>query len=222
MANMRAALRIHDFGKLARDIVAEPIFPPLGIPAVNHLFSKGLIRGSIAEIHGRRSSGRTAFALHLLAQATLRGEICAVVDLNGVFAPGSAAAAGVILSQIVWVRCLNNIEHALRAADLLIHAGGFGIVVLDLCDATPRMLNRIPLSYWFRFRRAIENTPTNLIVSAPHPVAKSCSTATFQWQAKQFRWSGNSPARLLRGIESIATVSQTGMRPVSGSLRTVA
>lgn len=222
MAKHSAALRIQDFWKPARDVAADPLFPPLAVPAVNALLQTGLMRGSIAEICGPRSSGRTGFVLHILAQATLGGEICAVVDLNGSFAPGCAGGAGVILSQLVWVRCQNNIEHALRATDLLLHAGGFGIVVLDLCDATTRMLNRIPLSYWYRFRRAVENTPSNLVILAAQPLAKSCSSAKFEWKLKHFRWSGKKPGRLLRGIESLATLTKTGVQPVSASLRTVA
>lgn len=200
----------------------EPLFPSLSLPAIGGVLETGLARGTIMEISGQRSSGRTGLAHHILAQATLRGEICAVVDLAGAFAPAAAQAAGVILPQVVWVRCGNNIEHALRAADLLIHAGGFGIVLLDICDASARMLNRIPLSYWFRFRRALENTPANLVVCAPQAVAKSCSSTNFALQRKSFAWSGKHPARLLRGIESTALLAKTGARPISAFLRTVA
>ena len=59
---------------------------------------------------------------------------------------------GVELSKLVWVRCGGNAEHALRAADLLIQAGGFGVVALDLAEAAPAALNRIPPTAWFRFR----------------------------------------------------------------------
>ena len=51
--------------------------------------------------------------------------------------PAPAASAGVELSKLVWVRCGGNAEHALRAADLLIQAGGFGVVALDLAEAAP-------------------------------------------------------------------------------------
>ena len=51
--------------------------------------------------------------------------------------PLSAAAAGVRLDRLLWVRCAHNAEHALKAADLLIQGGGFGLVVMDLGDTPP-------------------------------------------------------------------------------------
>ncbi len=68
--------------------------------------------------------------------------------------PARPRAVGVELSKLVWVRCGGNAEHALRAADLLIQAGGFGVVALDLAEVAPAALNRIPPTAWFRFRRA--------------------------------------------------------------------
>src|SRR5271156_4738979 len=105
---------------------------PTGLPALDALI-QGFPRGAISEIAGPDCSG-----------------------------PVSAAASGVALSQLVWVRCHRNPEHALKAADYLLHAGGFGTIVLDLCQVAPRLLNRIPISYWYRFRRALENPPTIL------------------------------------------------------------
>jgi hypothetical protein len=184
----------------------EPKFRPLELTALSNLLPAGLPRGKMAEFCGPRSSGKTACCLHVLAEATTRGEYCAVVDLQNRFHPASAAAAGVDLSRLVWVRCGGNAEHALRAADLLLHAGGFGVVLLDLCDATAKMLNRIPLSYWFRFRRVIEDTPAIFLLSAETPQAKACSSTRLYLTRKAARWSGKVPARLFLGlaVEAIA------------------
>jgi hypothetical protein len=182
----------------------EAKFAALPIPALMRLIEGGLLRGIIAEVNGRRSSGRTSGCLHILAQATARGEICAVVDLNDSFHPASAARAGVELDRILWVRCHGNAEHAIRVADLLLHAGGFGVVLLDLCDASPRILNRIPLSYWYRFRRAVEHTPAILLICADSAQAKSCSSTAIELRAEAFRWSGQAPFLLLRGIHVTA------------------
>ncbi len=179
-----------------------PRFPPLLIPAMR-LFRNGLPRGVITEIVGRRSSGRMTAALHILAQATSQGEICAVVDTNDGFHPASAQAAGVILARIVWVRCGANAENALRVADLLLHSGGFGVVVLDLCEVKTRVLDRIPISYWYRFRRAIEHTSTILLVCAQSSQAKA-STNHLELSAKRACWTGVWPFRLLQGVEVIA------------------
>jgi hypothetical protein len=92
----------------------------------------------------------------------------------------------------------------MRSTDLLLHAGGFGVVVLDLCETSVRILNRIPLSYWFRFQRAIESTPTILLVSARSSQARSCSINALELELKVSHWSGNAPFRLLQGFETLA------------------
>jgi hypothetical protein len=179
----------------------RPKFLPLQVPGLKKVVENGLSRGVIAEITGGRSSGRTSLYLHILAQATRRGEVCAVVDLYDSFHPASAAATGADVQKLLWVRCHGNAAHAMRAADLVLHAGGFGVVVLDICEASPRVLNHIPLSYWYRFHRAIENTSTILVVCAATSQVTSSSTNKLQLQRKAVRWSGNAPCLVLRGIE---------------------
>jgi len=135
----------------------------------------GLPRGGLTEIVGLASSGRTALALAILAAMTARKEVCAWVDAQDAFDPCSAQLAGADLERLLWARC-RNIEQTLRTADLLIHGGGFGMVVLDLSDVTPRIVRRVPLSFWFRFRRAVEHTPTVLILLEQEPCAKTCAS----------------------------------------------
>jgi hypothetical protein len=154
-------------------------------------------RGRISEITGARSSGRTAMLHALLAASTGQGEFAALADAKDSFDACSAAAAGVDLSKLVWVRCGGHAEHALRAADLLIHAGGFGVVALDLAEVAPAALNRIPPTAWFRFRRAVEATPTILTVLADCPLAKSCSAMTVKLPPRRAVFTGQAPFLLL-------------------------
>jgi hypothetical protein len=205
MANNGALLQLQELWKPASTLQLvreEPKFQPLQIPALNRLLSQGLMRGVIAEINGRRSAGRTSISLHILAQATSRGEICAVIDTNSSFHPASAYDAGVQLDRLVWARCQGSAEHAICATDLLLHAGGFGVVLLDLCETRPQVLNRIPLSYWYRFRRAVENTPTILLVCADSPQTKSCAFSKLDLRPKHFHWTGQTPFQLLRSLET--------------------
>lgn len=192
-------------------------FDPLPVPAIQSLLSSGLPRGVVAEAHGPRSCGRTAFCWHVLAQATQRGEICAVVDLHDEFYPEWAAAAGVAIDRVVWVRCGGNAEHALRAADLLLHAGGFGIVLFDLTGASAKVLNRIPLSYWYRFRRAVEHTPTVFLLSADTHQARSAAVE-IGFRAPRFRWIGRAPFRVIRAIESTAVSTGVVQAPTTLSI----
>lgn len=207
MAHKSGLLRYEELFKSGSALAwerPEPKFSALPLPGLNSLLANGLCRGAIAEVSGRRSSGRTSIAMHILAQATARGEICAVIDLYNKFHPASAQAAGVELNRLIWVRCRGNAEHAIRATDLLLHAGGFGVVLLDLCDAPARVLNRIPLSYWYRFRRAVEHTPAILLLCADSPQAKSCASYSIELKPKVFHWSGKAPFLLLRGMEANA------------------
>jgi hypothetical protein len=146
--------------------------------------------GAISEIYGAVSSGKTLLLHRVLAAASARGEFCAVVDSRGSFDPLSAARAGLDLRCLLWVRTSHRIDRAFKAADLILHAGGFGVVVLDLCAVLPHDLNRIPLSYWYRFRLAVENTPTSLIVTGDQPLVKSCARVQVEVKRERLLWSG--------------------------------
>jgi hypothetical protein len=92
----------------------------------------------------------------------------------------------------------------MKAADLLLHAGGFGVVLLDLSEAQPRMLNRIPISYWYRFQRAIQNTPTILLICADAPQAKAASRHSLECQPQAISWLGQRTFTRLCGITTLA------------------
>jgi len=160
----------------------------------------GFPRGAISEIIGQESSGRTTLANALLAAATGRGETCCIIDTSDTFDPVSAAQAGTALSQLIWIRCGGNVEHAFKAADLILHAGGFGVVVLDLARIGDRAANRIPISYWYRFRRAIENTPTVLALVEKNALARSCAALMLDLKRDAAHWLGAPGFELLRGI----------------------
>jgi recombination protein RecA len=180
---------------------------PSGVPALDAA-TGGLPRGCLTEIFGLASSGRTSLLLSILAQTTHRDEVCALVDAEDAFDPASASAAGVHLDRLLWVRC-NSAEHALKAADLLIQGGGFGLVVLDLGDTPPATARRISLTSWFRLRRAVENTPTVLISVARQSNAKTCASLQLECAREQVDWRGAlHTSRLLRAVSARATSTQ--------------
>lgn len=76
-----------------------------GIEAVDELLHGGLPLGAITEVVGPECSGRTGLALSFLARITGEGKVCAWVDVSDALDPESAAAAGVCLSRMLWVRC---------------------------------------------------------------------------------------------------------------------
>jgi recombination protein RecA len=163
-----------------------------------------LPRGTLTEISGPASSGRTTFLHAIFAAACAGQEFCALIDAEDAFDPASAAAAGVRLSQVLWVRCGGNVEHALKAADLLAQAGGFGIVALDLADSPVRITRRIPLASWFRLRHGVESTPTAFVSIGQQINAPSCSTLKIELHRDRALWRGQTPAKLLQGIDITA------------------
>jgi hypothetical protein len=162
-----------------------------GIPEMDALVG-GLPRGAMTEICGAASSGRTSFLLSALASRTADNEVCALVDARDSFDPLTANSAGIDLKKLLWVRC-QNIEQALRATDLLIQAGGFGMVAMDLSDVPTGTVRQVPLNAWFRFRRAVEDTPTILLLLNQEPNAKTCASLVLKLETKEARWSGASP-----------------------------
>jgi recombination protein RecA len=158
-----------------------------GIPEIDSL-AGGLPRGSLTEICGPPCAGRTSLLLSALASRTAQAEVCALVDGHDGFDPYSAEAAGVELNQLLWVRC-RDINQALRATDLLLQGGGFGLIALDLSDIPPETVRYVPLNAWFRFRRAVEDTPTILVLLEQEANAKTCASLVLRLEAAPVRWA---------------------------------
>jgi RecA DNA recombination protein len=198
------------------EVRAAPEMVSSGIAEIDSL-TGGLPRGCLTEICGPASSGRTSLLLAAMAAATQREEVCALVDTSDALNPQSAAAAGMDLEKMLWIRCSSvkqtknrqefnrathtsskswvpeehkndrgeffALENALRVTDLLLQSSGFGMVVIDLGDISFRTARRVPLTSWFRFRRAVENTNTVLLVSSRQACAQSCASLLLQMQS---------------------------------------
>ena len=155
-------------------------------------------RGTLAEIAGEASSGRTSLSLSLLSKLTRTGEVCAVVDANNSFDPCSAVLAKVELENLLWVKCSGDIEKAFMAADYLVQAKGFGAIWLNLNGIPKHQLSCVPKTYWYRYRNRIKETPTFFFITAEEPVTGSASQSAFLFSRKQTVWSGTGRYKLLR------------------------
>ncbi len=176
-----------------------------GVPEIDALVG-GLPRGAMTEICGAACSGRTSLLLSALASRTADGEVCALVDARDSFDPLTGNAAGIALEKLLWVRC-QNIDQALRAMDLLIQAGGFGMVAVDLSDVPTRTVRQVPLNAWFRFRRAVEDSPTILLMIEQESNAKTCASLVLRLEMAEARWTKASPpvAQALLPVPPVAT-----------------
>lgn len=257
--------------------VLRPV-SPTGIPALDEVLEGGLPLGAITELVGPECSGRTSLALSFLAQLTVAGKVCGWVDVADCLQPESAAATGVDLSRLLWVRCgvkfpaekepsaanpfhlpseclvpppvmkglhgsgfgphprteakglsdaipsllfsetkethgsepqprarqrdphnpdhpfqpsrqnrkgvggapWSRIEQALRATDLLLQAGGFSAIVLDMGSIPPEHASRVPLATWFRYRAAAERTQASFLLLTQYACAKSSAGLVLQ------------------------------------------
>ena len=288
-----ATIRLQVEAVLARKIpsaltpIQKAIRPvaPTGVSEVDTLLEGGLPVGAITEMVGAESSGRTSLALSFLASATRSGSVGAWIDVLNTLDPESAAAAGVDLSRMLWVRCgasaskarpaaeyrfalpekyfvaaaakkglhgggcgghprgevkglaaavggllrpetiapryaepqrrvrpewetfaavsqlyapktkpqalggkpWARMEQALRVADLLLQAGGFSVIVLDMAGIAPEYAARVPLATWFRYRTASERTRASLLLLTQHSCAKSSADLLLRFGAGEVR-----------------------------------
>lgn len=274
--------------------VIRPVLPT-GVAEIDTLLDGGLPVGAITEMVGRESSGRTAIALSFLRQISCAGRVCAWIDVSNALSPESAAAAGIHLSHLLWVRCgvsrtavraatpysfslpekymipalakkglhgggcgghprneikgmsdavggllrtealsprcaepqprvraerevfapapprglqtsthvssakpWARIEQALRATDLLLQAGGFSAIVLDMGSIAPDQASRVPLATWFRYRAAAERTHTSFLLLTQHPCTKSSSELLLKFESHEAR---HDEATVFTGVQ---------------------
>jgi hypothetical protein len=289
---------------------------PTGIAAIDALLEGGLPVGSVTEMIGAECSGRTTLALSFIAQITKAKRVCAWIDVSNGLSPESAAASGIDLKRLLWVRCgvqpgsqpasssqgnftlpakylappaakrglhgggfgphprtevkglsdgvsnllrhdavalssiqprcaepqrrirveretvephtvqpfkrhnpstrtakpWSRIEQALRATDLLLQAGGFSAIVLDLGSIAPEHVSRIPLATWFRYGAAAERSRTSVLLLTQHACSKSSAGLVLHLQAGP-PLSGEST--VLTGLERHVEVSRQRFTEVS-------
>ena len=132
------------------------------------------------------------------------------------------------LKQLMWVRC-RNVDQALRATDLILHGGGFGLVALDLGDIPPEVVRHVPLHVWFRFRRAVQDTPVKFLLLEQEPHAKTCASLVLRMETEAAHWvkaaQNNQDfvrhpyARLFSGSLLRAEVVGSGRQPQPGLVK---
>ena len=200
----------------ARGITDEYAVARTGVTALDARLGGGFPRGQISDIGGARSSGRTSLLLQMIAAATRRQELVALVDVLDMLDVASAEAAGVDLGRVLWIRgqvvpnpglCHDRnpraLDHAIKAITLVLQAGNFGLVVFDAAGAPAPLLARLPFTTWRRLQRMIEGSQTTCVLVGDAPIARSAGGVTVQLTAR-----GAGPAggvrvegRLFTGID---------------------
>jgi hypothetical protein len=187
-------------------------FIPFGVDPLDAVLRGGLPRGQVSEIAGSPSAGRTTLLLQLLASATRGGEIAALVDTCDRLDVSSASAAGVALERLLWIRgesvhALHSartrlgdrvVDRAVKALNLVLQAGGFAVVAIDLADVHPRVLRSLPFTTWLRLQRIVEGSDTACLLVTREPLARSAGGLTVMCTG-QTTWSGS---RRMTGLEA--------------------
>ncbi len=181
--------------------LGEDAVSPLDVETLDRGLAGGLPRGQVSEVVGPASSGRTGLLWAALAAATRRGESVALIDTFDRFDPPTAAACGIVLPQLLWVRgqavsktavaidpawlpgvrAVNGpgtfvervIDRAIKSLNLVVQSGVCTLVAIDLIDVPAAALRRLPAATWFRIERAIEGSDTAVVILATQPVARS-------------------------------------------------
>jgi hypothetical protein len=110
------------------------------------------------------------------------------------------------LTRLLWIRDRGDAARALKATNLVLQAGGFGVVVLDVADVRGPALRQFPAATWMRLSRVIEGSQTVALLVASERLARSPGGVTVALTAGDgvdcVRWIGDSDrARWLEGLD---------------------
>jgi RecA/RadA recombinase len=192
-----------------------------GVPWLDAQLGGGWRQGEISELVGARSTGKTSVLMATLAAATADGGVVALVDTLDRLEPGALAAAGADLTRVLWVRGApmtveaarpdridDAVLRAIRAFDLILRAGGFAVVALDVSDVPSRMMRRLPWATWRRLAQANEGRPTVGLLVGDGPMGRSARGISFALHTRAI-WVGTSDqSRRMVGFERDTDKSQ--------------
>ena len=209
-----------------------------GVTAIDEALGGGLPRGRLTELVGARGSGRLSLTLAALAGGQGRGELVALVDGADALEPAAALDAGVALERLLWVRARTR-DEALLAADRVLDAGGFALVVVYLVGAEQRRQRKplpVPLPVpvpgspsvrygngngngngsgrvWTRLRERAERSRAAVLVVDDAATVGSFAAATLEAVRGGARWVGRGPGRLLDRVDAAVVVSRSKLGP---------
>jgi hypothetical protein len=239
LADLESLLRARKLDRTLTSTLPSPSCDELAIAAtgvaeLDARLGGGFPRGQLSELIGARSSGRTSLMRQTLAAATSRGELVALVDALDAFDVETAAAARIELDRLLWVRghvvtnpgmCrdLNQraVDQAIKALSLVLQAGNFGLVVVDVAEAPHEAIRRLPFTTWLRLQRMVEGTQTACVLVGTEPMARSSAGLTLRLRtggAGAAGQGGNSSSpsrpvcrfsgRLFEGLDVTAAVAR--------------
>lgn len=175
-----------------------------GFPKLDLALGGGFPRGTLATLEGQAGSGRSAVASRLLAIATASGGLAAVIESpnadEGALYPPALAAAGVDLRRLLVVPA-NDAKSVARAADILLRAAAFGVVVIPTI--------RLSAAAWTRLASLTHRAGALLValgIEAPDEL-RYFASLRIRLRPESVRWAGGSgPFCTLAAAGAEATV----------------
>ena len=152
-------------------------------------------------------------AMTAAVQAT--GELVALVDVADALAPRSAARAGVLLPRLLWVRPTSLLD-GLRAADWVLDAGGFGLVVLYACGVVTSWRKSVRgEAPWIRLARRAERAKAALVVVGDRPSVGTVAAVALAGERARPQWIGGERGgpRLFDGVRGRIVVARSKLGP---------
>jgi hypothetical protein len=189
-----------------------------GLAPLDEQLGGGLPRGRLTELVGRRSSGRMATALGIMARLASAGELVALVDVADGFDPCSAQEAGVALDKLLWVRP-STLVLGLKAGDLVLEAGGFGLLVIYLCGIERELERKVVPAAWARLAQRAEHAKTAVLVVGDRPLVGTFAAATLETEVGRTWWRGATASegpRILAGRSCRVAVARSKIGTPSG------
>ena len=90
----------------------------------------GVPKGSIIEVYGPESSGKTTVALHMVAEVQKRGGIAGFIDAEHALDPAYAKNIGVDIENL-YISQPDNGEQALEITETMVRSGAVDIIIVD-------------------------------------------------------------------------------------------
>lgn len=157
-----------------------------GIEQLDYLLDGGIARGRISEFVGQAGSGRTSIAASFAASATQHGEVVGWIDYLDAFDPASIMLAGIDPARLLWISTgksahrfgnvtasgpARRLPTLLKAAELVLDAGGFGLVVIDFGNIAYPISQAASL----RLARAVERSASAAITITTQRICGACA-----------------------------------------------
>jgi len=176
-----------------------------GIAALDAIIDGGLVRGRVSEIVGQVGSGRTTIGARFVSAATCAGEVVAWVESSRSFDPADIAAGNANLDRVLWASVEERrrftfdssgrfrryrFSSAFKAAEMVLKAGGFGLVVIDIgANATP-----LPQSIALRLAREAERSGAAVVVIAPYRICGTFAALSLKLTRLEASFNRLTPA----------------------------